>query len=114
MARPGGRFVRRLDWALSTFPLTTRVVLTHVVEASRTADGRVLRWLAQAVIMSWRLPPRFRDELDTVLRDRFGPDASPIDAVRAAAQHDRAAARWLDDIEEHGASDWYRMPPIEE
>jgi hypothetical protein len=53
-----GGYDRPIDYALSTYPLTSRVVIPYLCAARPQGDGRSLRWLYQCLIgLSCRLPP---------------------------------------------------------
>lgn len=45
------------DYALSIFPLTTRVVIPHLTRELQQPTGQTSRWLYQATVGATRTPP---------------------------------------------------------
>jgi hypothetical protein len=86
---------RPMGFALSTYPLTSAVVVPHVV-AHAAEGGRFLRWLYQCHIgLYFRLTPDLRAELDAALAATCGQDAVPLTALEQAARSDERARVWL-------------------
>ena len=104
---PGPTGYRRsLDWALSTHPLLSRVVVPHVLAACETEPrGRPVRWLYQCLLgQAWRLPPPDRERLEEAQARLCGPGADLGALLVLAGEHDPDARRWAEELESVGSA----------
>ncbi|WP_258723442.1 hypothetical protein [Cellulomonas sp. NS3] len=89
--------LRPVQFALTCFPLSTGVLLPHVLEHAKE-PAPYPRWLFQVLTgVVWRLPPDVRAQAEATLVAVCGPGATPLDLLhRAAAADERAAKMLLD------------------
>lgn len=97
---PDGERERPLEYALSLHPLLAEVVVPYLVRTAPVELGRPARWLFQAVTgLSQRLTPQEQRQLGAVVAEVCGPDAPPLEVLRAAAAGDERARSWLERFE---------------